>query len=94
MTKTNFPASYSDFSNEQAIKIYEVIALLNAIDSLASNDDEGQSNQVLIDLCFLAKGARRILHQVAGDMDVSSLKYDNSPKGPIKGPCLVAEIGR
>ena len=89
MTTQNFPASYSEFSNDQALKIYEVIALVNAIESMASNHDEGESDPVLTDLCFLTKGARRILSQIADDLDVSSLKYDNRPKGSAKGPRLV-----
>lgn len=67
---------FRDFTNDLAQSLYEVTALVNAIETMAESHENGQSDQVLTDLSMLSRNARRLLQSAVHELDIAETKYE------------------
>lgn len=67
---------FSQFTNDLAQSLYEVTALVNAIETMAESHENGESDQVLTDLSMLTRSARRLLQGVVHELDIAETKYE------------------
>lgn len=55
--------------NDAAMTLHHANAILNAMESLAFNDDEGESDQTLVDIRLLCRTTRQELDKVITYLD-------------------------
>ena len=55
--------------NEATMQIYQANAILNAMEALAFNHEQGESDQTLVDLQLLCRSARAALEGVINQRD-------------------------
>jgi len=72
---TNQSQNYASFSNELAMRLYEVNALISAVETMAENHENGESDPVLVNIALLTRLAGNMLNSTSDSLDSSSLKY-------------------
>lgn len=55
--------------NEACLQIYQVNAILNAMEALAYDHDEGESDQTLVDIRMLCRSGRTALECAINHLD-------------------------
>lgn len=59
-------------NNEAKMQIFQANAILNAMEALAHNHEEGESDQTLVDLKLLCRSARAALEAASNHLDQSA----------------------
>lgn len=62
-------SSHDDQKNEACMQIYQANAILNAMESLAFNHENGESDQTLVDVRLLCRSARSALDSAVNTLD-------------------------
>jgi hypothetical protein len=55
--------------NEATMQIYQANAILNAMEALAFNHEQGESDQTLVDIKLLCRSARAALDEAINHLD-------------------------